>query len=65
MRGTDVSTELQEQNGESLMEIVHWILMKITKSGVAEVRRCPRGPELTRKIMDMTVLLSHNDPGRT
>ena len=43
-----VSTELQEQNGESLMEIVHWILMETTKSGVAEVQRCPRGPELTQ-----------------
>ena len=43
-----VSTELQEQNGESLMEIVHWILMETTKSRVAEVRRCPGGLELTR-----------------
>ena len=43
-----VSTELQEQNGESLMEIVHWILMETTKSGVVELWRCPGGPELTR-----------------
>ena len=40
MRGTDVSTELQEQNGESLMEIIHRILMETTKSRGAEVQRC-------------------------
>ena len=33
---------------ESLMEIIHRILMKTTKSRVVEVWRCPRGPELTR-----------------
>ena len=30
------------------MEIIHRILMETTKSGVAEVWRCPGGPELTR-----------------
>ena len=48
MRGIDVSTELQEQNGESLMEIIHRIVMETTKSRVAEMRRCPGGLELTQ-----------------
>ena len=43
-----VSTELQEQNGESLMEIIHRIVMETTKSKVAEMRRCPGGLELTQ-----------------
>ena len=43
-----ISTELQEQNGKSLMEIIHRILMETTKSGVAEVRRYPGGLELTQ-----------------
>ena len=48
MRGTDVSIGLEEQNGESLMGIIHRILMETTKSRVAEMQRCPGGPELTR-----------------
>ena len=47
-RGTDVSTELHEWNGERLKDIVHWRLMETAKSRVAEVWRCPGGLELTR-----------------
>ena len=46
-RGTDrFSTGLEVQNAERQMEIIHRMLMEITKSGGVEMRSCLGGPEL-------------------